>query len=167
VRRRQLEASLSQMYDDCSDCALGGDSVRLNRIDERSRDDPAPYEQDLRDRVLATYDQGKETTEIAGTIGVSPPGPGGSNRCDAKSSAPRGCRWAACAWSRWTWSSYAGSSSSSPTRQSPTAGALGRRGALQRIGGGHGPATAGPFFLKKTLHAAEQDRPDVVDKRHA
>jgi len=33
---------------------------------------PAPYEQDLRDRVLAAYDRGKQTKEIAGTLGVSP-----------------------------------------------------------------------------------------------
>jgi transposase len=33
---------------------------------------PAPYEQDLRDRVLAAYDRGKQTKEIAGTFGVSP-----------------------------------------------------------------------------------------------
>ena len=33
---------------------------------------PAPYEQDLRDRVLAAYDRGKQTREIAGTLGVSP-----------------------------------------------------------------------------------------------
>src|SRR3954469_20433308 len=33
---------------------------------------PAPYEQDLRDRVLAAYDRGKQTREIAGTFGVSP-----------------------------------------------------------------------------------------------
>jgi transposase len=33
---------------------------------------PAPYEQDLRDRVLAAYDRGKQTKEIAGTMGVSP-----------------------------------------------------------------------------------------------
>ena len=33
---------------------------------------PAPYEQDLRDRVLAAYDRGKQTGEIAGTLGVSP-----------------------------------------------------------------------------------------------
>lgn len=32
---------------------------------------PAPYEQDLRDRVLAAYDRGKQTKEIAGTLGVS------------------------------------------------------------------------------------------------
>lgn len=32
---------------------------------------PAPYEQDLRDRVLAAYDRGKRTKEIAGTFGVS------------------------------------------------------------------------------------------------
>ena len=33
---------------------------------------PAPYEQDLRDRVLAAYDRGKQTKEIADTLGVSP-----------------------------------------------------------------------------------------------
>jgi len=33
---------------------------------------PRPYEQDLRDRVLAAYDRGKQTKEIAGTLGVSP-----------------------------------------------------------------------------------------------
>jgi transposase len=33
---------------------------------------PAPYEQDLRDRVLAAYDRGKQTKEIADTMGVSP-----------------------------------------------------------------------------------------------
>ncbi len=33
---------------------------------------PAPYEQDLRDRVLSAYDRGKQTKEIAGTLGVSP-----------------------------------------------------------------------------------------------
>src|SRR3954469_8244163 len=33
---------------------------------------PKPYEQDLRDRVLAAYDRGKQTKEIAGTFGVSP-----------------------------------------------------------------------------------------------
>jgi len=33
---------------------------------------PKPYEQDLRDRVLAAYDRGKQTKEIAGTLGVSP-----------------------------------------------------------------------------------------------
>jgi len=33
---------------------------------------PAPYEQDLRDRVLSAYDRGKRTKEIAGTLGVSP-----------------------------------------------------------------------------------------------
>jgi transposase len=33
---------------------------------------PKPYEQDLRDRVLAAYDRGKQTKEIASTIGVSP-----------------------------------------------------------------------------------------------
>jgi transposase len=33
---------------------------------------PAPYEQDLRDRVLAAYDRGKQTKEIADTFGVSP-----------------------------------------------------------------------------------------------
>jgi transposase len=33
---------------------------------------PAPYDQDLRDRVLAAYDRGKKTKEIAETVGVSP-----------------------------------------------------------------------------------------------
>jgi transposase len=33
---------------------------------------PAPYEQDLRDRVLSAYDRGKQTKEIADTLGVSP-----------------------------------------------------------------------------------------------
>jgi transposase len=33
---------------------------------------PKPYEQDLRDRVLAAYDRGKQTKEIVGTLGVSP-----------------------------------------------------------------------------------------------
>ena len=33
---------------------------------------PAPYEQGLRDRVLSAYDRGKQTKEIAGTLGVSP-----------------------------------------------------------------------------------------------
>ena len=33
---------------------------------------PRPYEQDLRDRVLAAYDRGKTTKEISSTIGVSP-----------------------------------------------------------------------------------------------
>ena len=33
---------------------------------------PKPYQQDLRDRVLAAYDRGKQTKEIAGTLGVSP-----------------------------------------------------------------------------------------------
>ena len=33
---------------------------------------PKPYEQDLRDRVLAAYDRGKQTKEIADTLGVSP-----------------------------------------------------------------------------------------------
>lgn len=33
---------------------------------------PKPYEQDLRDRVLAAYDRGKQTKEIAETFGVSP-----------------------------------------------------------------------------------------------
>lgn len=33
---------------------------------------PAPYGQDLRERVLAAYDRGKLTKEIAGTFGVSP-----------------------------------------------------------------------------------------------
>lgn len=32
---------------------------------------PAPYEQDLRERVLAAYDRGKETKEISETFGVS------------------------------------------------------------------------------------------------
>jgi transposase len=32
---------------------------------------PAPYDQDLRDRVLAAYDRGKKTKEIADTVGVS------------------------------------------------------------------------------------------------
>ena len=32
---------------------------------------PRPYLQDLRDRVLAAYDRGKQTKEIAGTLGVS------------------------------------------------------------------------------------------------
>src|ERR1043165_7312523 len=33
---------------------------------------PAPYEQDLRDRVLAADDRGKQTKEMAGTLGVRP-----------------------------------------------------------------------------------------------
>ena len=33
---------------------------------------PRPYQQDLRDRVLAAYDRGKRTKEIADTLGVSP-----------------------------------------------------------------------------------------------
>ena len=33
---------------------------------------PKPLPQDLRDRVLAAYDRGKQTKEIAGTMGVSP-----------------------------------------------------------------------------------------------
>jgi transposase len=33
---------------------------------------PAPYAQDLRDRVLAAYDRGKKTKEISDTFGVSP-----------------------------------------------------------------------------------------------
>ena len=33
---------------------------------------PKPFTQDLRDRVLAAYDRGKQTKEIATTIGVSP-----------------------------------------------------------------------------------------------
>lgn len=33
---------------------------------------PAPYGQDLRDRILAAYDRGKKTREIADTFGVSP-----------------------------------------------------------------------------------------------
>jgi transposase len=33
---------------------------------------PAPYAQDLRDRVLAAYDRGKRTGEISDTFGVSP-----------------------------------------------------------------------------------------------
>lgn len=33
---------------------------------------PAPYGQDLRDRILAAYDRGKRTKEIADTFGVSP-----------------------------------------------------------------------------------------------
>jgi transposase len=33
---------------------------------------PKPYEQDLRERVLAAYDRGKQTKEIAGAFGVSP-----------------------------------------------------------------------------------------------
>jgi transposase len=33
---------------------------------------PKPYGQDLRDRVLAAYDRGKKTKEIADTFGVSP-----------------------------------------------------------------------------------------------
>ena len=33
---------------------------------------PKPYEQDRRDRVLAAYDRGKQTKEIADTFGVSP-----------------------------------------------------------------------------------------------
>jgi transposase len=32
---------------------------------------PRPYEQDLRERVLAAYDRGKQTKEIADTLGVS------------------------------------------------------------------------------------------------
>ena len=32
---------------------------------------PKPYEQDLRERVLAAYDRGKQTKEIADTLGVS------------------------------------------------------------------------------------------------
>jgi len=33
---------------------------------------PAPYGQDLRDRILAAYDRGKRTREISSTFGVSP-----------------------------------------------------------------------------------------------
>lgn len=33
---------------------------------------PKPLPQDVRDRVLAAYDRGKRTKEIAGTLGVSP-----------------------------------------------------------------------------------------------
>ena len=33
---------------------------------------PKPYAQDLRDRVLAAYDRGTPTKEIAGVLGVSP-----------------------------------------------------------------------------------------------
>jgi transposase len=33
---------------------------------------PAPYGQELRDRVLGAYDRGKKTREIADTFGVSP-----------------------------------------------------------------------------------------------
>jgi hypothetical protein len=33
---------------------------------------PAPYGQDLRDRVLAAYDRGKKAKEISSTFGVSP-----------------------------------------------------------------------------------------------
>jgi transposase len=33
---------------------------------------PRPHEQVLRDRVLAAYDRGKQTKEIADTMGVSP-----------------------------------------------------------------------------------------------
>jgi transposase len=33
---------------------------------------PAPYGQDLRDRILAASDRGKKTKEISGTFGVSP-----------------------------------------------------------------------------------------------
>ena len=33
---------------------------------------PKPLPQDIRDRVLAAYDRGKRTKEIAGTMGVSP-----------------------------------------------------------------------------------------------
>ena len=36
---------------------------------------------------------------------------------------------------------------------------------MQRLGGGHGVETAWIVFLKKTLHAAEQDRPDVAEHR--
>jgi transposase len=33
-----------------------------------------PYSQDLRDRILAAYDRGKKTKEIADTFGISPAG---------------------------------------------------------------------------------------------
>ena len=33
---------------------------------------PAPYSQDLRNRVLAAYDRGKTTKQITETLGVSP-----------------------------------------------------------------------------------------------
>jgi transposase len=33
---------------------------------------PSPLSQDLRDRVLAAYDRGLQTKEIAGNLGVSP-----------------------------------------------------------------------------------------------
>ena len=33
---------------------------------------PKPFAQDLRERVLAAYDRGKQTKEISSTIGVSP-----------------------------------------------------------------------------------------------
>ena len=35
---------------------------------------PAPYSQDLRDRILAAYDRGKKTKEISDTFGISPAG---------------------------------------------------------------------------------------------
>jgi transposase len=35
---------------------------------------PAPYGQDLRDRILAAYDRGKKTREISDTFGISPAG---------------------------------------------------------------------------------------------
>jgi transposase len=38
---------------------------------------------------------------------------------------------------------------------------------LRRIGGGHGPPPVEPDFKKKTIHASEQDRPDVAQRRTA
>jgi transposase len=52
-------------------CALGH---RLLGCIPHQQEQPlaAPYAQDLRDRILAAYDRGKQTRQIAGAFAVSP-----------------------------------------------------------------------------------------------
>jgi transposase len=125
---------------------------------------PAPYSQDLRDRVLRAYDRGMRTKQIAETFGVSP------------------------AWARRVKQRRR---ETGETRAKPMGGpgvTVVDRGQLAALVREHPDATLaelreylgvqcalstlcmalkkmGLSFKKKTIHAAEQDRPDVAEKR--
>jgi len=119
---------------------------------------PAPYSQDLRDRVLAAHQRGMPTRQIAEIFQVSP------------------------AWARRVKQRLRERGQTGPrkmgspgvrkidrdqlarlVREQPDATLKELRQRLHL----HGPEADGPVLQKKTLHAAEQDRPDVAAARAA
>ena len=104
-----------------------------------------PYPQELRDRVLAAYDRGMKTRQIAElSCESAPPGRGGSSSGDARPARPRPGPWAERRWSRSTWSVCGTGGAAAGRHHRRTAPASGGR--LLRVGGGHGAAAAGALF---------------------